>query len=319
MNARILDGKAEAANIRQMLQVGVMSLQNAMGTTPRLDVIQVGGEAASSVYVKSKKAAAESVGMRGLVHNLSETTIEEDVIQLLEKLNSDPDVDGILVQLPLPKGWDSTRICQLVSCAKDVDGFHVQNTGQLFIGKPAFVPCTPQGCMWLLNKDAKQTGQPLAGKHAVVVGRSQIVGLPVAHLLLQADCTVTIAHSKTVDLPSITRQADILVAAVGRPEFIKGDWVKSGAVVIDVGINRINSDSKSNTQKTTQNSPERTLVGDVAFDEVALVASAITPVPRGVGPLTIAFLLANTLRAYIRRRKYDTSFLSLELQSLLGL
>lgn len=315
MSASILDGKAEAAAIRQILQEGVSTLQRVVGVSPRLDVIQVGEEAASSVYVKSKKVAAEAVGMRGFIHNLPADTAEADVVRLLENLNTDPDVDGILVQLPLPKGWDSKDICQRVSKDKDVDGFHVENCGQLFIGQPNFVPCTPQGCMWLLQTHAKRTGRPLAGQHAVVVGRSQIVGLPVAHLLLHQDCTVTITHSQTVDLPSITRQADILIAAVGRPEFIRGDWVKSGAVVIDVGINRI---SRPAPEGDAQKTPEKVLVGDVAFEEVAAVASAISPVPKGVGPLTIAFLLVNTLRACILRRNTDPRILSPELQSLLG-
>ncbi len=280
MSAALLDGKALAARLRDQVAKDVQQLKTR-GITPGLAVVLVGADPASEVYVRNKEKAVAEAGMNSFPHHLPASTSQKDLLALIEKLNSDSKVHGILVQLPLPQGIDADAVLNAVSPAKDVDGFHPVNAGRLASGKPYLVPCTPQGCMLLLA-EAKRD---LSGLHAVVVGRSNIVGKPVAQLLLGANCTVTIAHSKTRDLPALCRSADILVAAIGKPEMIKGDWVKQGALVIDVGINRIERDGKTK------------LVGDVEFAGASQRAAYITPVPGGVGPMTIACLLQNTLKA----------------------
>ncbi len=276
-----------AESLRAEVRVGVEAFKSKYGKVPGLDVVLVGEDPASQVYTRNKEKASNEVGMRGRLHKLPSTATEPELLALLTQLNADDDVDGILVQLPLPPQISEKKVLDLVLPAKDVDGFHPVNVGLLASGRPGLVPCTPMGCMRLLAL-AKVD---LKGARAVVVGRSNIVGKPVAQLLLAEHATVTIAHSRTRDLPGVCREADVLVAAVGRPQMIRGDWVKDGAVVIDVGINRVPlSDGKTR------------LVGDVCFDEAKERASAITPVPRGVGPMTIAGLLANTLRAAAMRR-----------------
>jgi methylenetetrahydrofolate dehydrogenase (NADP+)/methenyltetrahydrofolate cyclohydrolase len=286
MTAQIIDGAAAAARLRQTIATRVAALVDKHGRAPGLAVVLVGEDPASQVYVRNKGKSTLEVGMRSVEHVLDVSVSEAELLALVNRLNADPDVDGILVQLPLPKHINADRVLQSIDPDKDVDGFHPINAGRLMIGQPALVPCTPSGCMMLL----KDVLPSLAGLNAVVVGRSNIVGKPIAQLLLQADCTVTIAHSRTRDLPGVCRSADVLIAAVGRPEMIRGDWIKPGAVVIDVGINRIQlPDGKSK------------LVGDVATSEVLPHALAITPVPRGVGPMTIACLLNNTLTAFERR------------------
>lgn len=283
MPARIIDGAAVAARLRQTIAARI---QAGGGPVPGLAVVLVGEDPASQVYVRNKGKATTEVGMRSIEHKLDASTSEATLLALIAQLNADPAVDGILVQLPLPKQIDAERVIQAIDPDKDVDGFHAINAGRLATGQAGLVPCTPRGCMLLLKEAAPQT----AGLHAVVLGRSNIVGKPVAQLLLQADCTVTIAHSKTRDLPALCRTADILVAAIGKPEFVRGDWIKPGAIVIDVGINRVPAaDGKSK------------LCGDVATAEAAERAGAITPVPGGVGPMTIACLLENTLTAFTRR------------------
>jgi methylenetetrahydrofolate dehydrogenase (NADP+)/methenyltetrahydrofolate cyclohydrolase len=282
MTAISIDGKAFAAGLRAEIGRAVAGLKAAHGVTPGLAVVLVGADPASQVYVRNKDKAVTEVGMTSFPHHLPATVTQMALLELVCTLNADPRVHGILVQLPLPSGLDAQEILNTIDPAKDVDGFHPVNAGRLASGLPGLVPCTPLGSMMLLRSVKPQ----LAGLHAVVVGRSNIVGKPVAQLLLQADCTVTIAHSKTRDLPAICRQADILVAAVGRPEMVRGDWLKPGAVVIDVGINRIDLGDGKNK-----------LVGDVAFAEAVPHVAAITPVPGGVGPMTIACLLRNTLQA----------------------
>jgi len=285
MTARVLDGKAIAAKVRSEVAEGVAAFVKDHGRAPGLDVVLVGEDPASQVYVRNKEKASVEVGMRGRVHRLSATTTQDELLRLLDQLANDDTVDGILVQLPLPKAIDERAILDAIPPSKDVDGFHPMNVGYLVTGRDALVPCTPQGCMRIL----KEAGCDPAGKRAVVIGRSNIVGKPMAHLLLAANATVTIAHSRTQNLPELCREADILVAAVGRADFVRGDWVKEGAVVLDVGINR-KADGK--------------LTGDVAYAEAAERASAITPVPGGVGPMTIACLLENTLvaaRARVRK------------------
>lgn len=283
MTAQVLDGKAIAAKVRAEVAEGVAAFEKQHGRAPGLDVILVGEDAASQVYVRNKEKASLEVGMRGRLHRLPATTTQAELLALLKKLENDDAVDGILVQLPLPKTIDEQAILDAVPPEKDVDGFHPMNVGLLVSGRAALVPCTPRGCMRLL----KEAGCDPSGKRAVVIGRSNIVGKPMAHLLLAANATVTIAHSRTRDLPALCREADILVAAVGRADFVRGDWVKEGAVVLDVGINR-NAEGK--------------LTGDVAYAEAKERASFITPVPGGVGPMTIACLLENTLVA-ARARK----------------
>jgi methylenetetrahydrofolate dehydrogenase (NADP+) / methenyltetrahydrofolate cyclohydrolase len=282
MPAALIDGKTIAATVRSEVKVAVEAFVKEHGRAPGLEVVLVGEDPASQVYTRNKEKAAKEVGIRGVLHTLPATTTEAELLALLAKLNGDDTVDGILVQLPLPKQIKEQRVLDAVRPEKDVDGFHPVNAGLLASGRPGLVPCTPRGSMKMLAT----TGVKLEGARAVVVGRSNIVGKPMAQLLLAESCTVTIAHSKTKDLPALCREADILVAAVGRAEMIKGDWVKEGAVVIDVGINRVG---------------EKKLVGDVAFEEARARAAHITPVPGGVGPMTIACLLENTLIAAKRR------------------
>lgn len=279
-----IDGKQVAAELRQALAKDVEALKHERGITPGLTVVLVGEDPASQVYVRNKVKQTQEVGMISEEIRLPTDTSQEALLAELETLNNNPAVHGILVQLPLPSQIDENVVIQAIAPHKDVDGFHAVNSGGLMNGDAAaLVPCTPQGCVML----AKQhLGDDLSGKHAVIIGRSNIVGKPVAMLLLQESCTVTIAHSKTKDLPELCRQADILVAAVGRPEMVKADWVKPGATVIDVGINRIAKDDGGSR-----------LVGDVDYSQVEPVAGAITPVPGGVGPMTIACLLKNTVEA----------------------
>jgi methylenetetrahydrofolate dehydrogenase (NADP+)/methenyltetrahydrofolate cyclohydrolase len=287
MTARILDGRALAETVRAEVRAGVDAFRAKHGRVPGLDVVLVGDDPASAVYTRNKEKASNEVGMRGTLHVLPASASEAELVALVRRLNDDPAIDGILVQLPLPKGIDAQRVLDLVEPGKDVDGFHPVNAGFLLLGRSgALVACTPSGCMRLL----RLADTRLEGAHAVVVGRSNIVGKPMAQLLLAANATVTMAHSKTRDLPAVCRQADVLVAAVGKREMIRGDWIKPGAVVIDVGTNRVAlPDGKAK------------LYGDVAFDEAKEVAGAISPVPGGVGPMTIAMLLANTLEAARRR------------------
>jgi len=282
--AKVIDGKAFAAKVRAQVAAHVARLREEQGLQPGLAVVLVGEDPASQVYVRNKHASTVEVGMASFEHRLPAETSEADLLALIARLNVDPAVHGILVQLPLPKHLDSDLVINAIAPAKDVDGFHISNVGLLGTGQKSMVPCTPLGCLMMLRDHHGS----LAGLNAVVVGRSNIVGKPMAQLLLGDSCTVTIAHSRTKDLPAVCRGADILVAAVGRPEMILGDWVKPGATVIDVGINRIERDGKAR------------LVGDVHYDSAAAVAGAITPVPGGVGPMTIACLLANTLTACCR-------------------
>jgi len=283
MTARIIDGKAAAAELRAEIGREVAALKAAGKPAPGLHVVLVGDDPASKVYVASKEKLAAEIGMNSAAHRLPAETTEAALLAKLAELNADDGVDGILVQLPLPKHIDTGRIIDAIDPAKDVDGLHPINAGLLAGGKNGLVPCTPLGCMLLL----RQALPSLAGLDAVVIGRSELVGRPVAQLLLQADCTVTIAHSRTRDLAAVVKRADIVVAAVGRPRMIKGGWIKPGATVIDVGINRM---------------PDGKLAGDVDYAEAVEVAGAITPVPGGVGPMTIACLLRNTLTAYRARR-----------------
>lgn len=276
-SAEIIDGKALAATIRAELTAEATALA-ARGTRPGLAVVLVGEDPASRIYVRNKTIACAEVGIRTFDHRLCADTSEADLLALVETLNRDPEVDGILVQFPLPPELDAKRILLAVDPRKDVDGFHPENLGRLLMGEPRFVACTPLGVMKLLE----HARTPLDGADAIVVGRSNIVGKPMAALLIAANSTVTVAHSRTRDLPARVRQADVVIAAVGRPELIRGDWIKPGATVIDVGMNR---------------PPGGKLLGDVAFAEVAERARAITPVPGGVGPMTIAMLLANTIQA----------------------
>ncbi len=281
--ATIIDGKGFAARVRAQVAGQVAALAGR-GIVPGLAVVLLGEDPASQVYVRSKGKQTIEVGMRSFEHRLPVETSEADLLALIEQLNADPAVNGILVQLPLPAHLDAEAVINAIDPAKDVDGFHILNVGLLGTGQKAMVPCTPLGCLMMLRDHLGS----LSGLEAVVVGRSNIVGKPMAQLLLGESCTVTVAHSRTRDLASVCRRADILVAAVGRAGMIKGDWVKPGAVVIDVGINRIEGEGKSR------------LVGDVDFAAASAVAGAITPVPGGVGPMTIACLLANTLTATCR-------------------
>ena len=284
--ASIIDGKAFAQDLRQQIAAQVSELKDKHSLTPGLAVVLVGEDPASQVYVRNKAKQTEEVGMNSYEHRLNADTSREDLLALIDQLNNDDSVNGILVQLPLPSHLDDKEVINAINVEKDVDGFHILNVGRLSIGEDALVPCTPSGCIMML-KD--QLGD-LTGLNAVVVGRSNIVGKPMVQLLLNENCTVTVAHSRTKDLPDVCRSADILVAAVGRPEMIKGDWVKPGATVIDVGINRITTDEGKNK-----------LVGDVEFATAEPVSGAITPVPGGVGPMTIACLLNNTLIAAKRQ------------------
>jgi methylenetetrahydrofolate dehydrogenase (NADP+)/methenyltetrahydrofolate cyclohydrolase len=284
--AKIIDGKAFAAGVREKVGRQVAALKAAHNVTPGLAVVLVGEDPASQVYVRSKGKATVEAGMESFEFRMPDTASHDEVLAKVEELNADDRVNGILVQLPLPDQVDEAAIINAVDPMKDVDGFHVINAGRLSTGQDAMVPCTPLGCQMLLRAEL---GDKLSGANAVVVGRSNIVGKPMAQLLLQDNCTVTIAHSRTRDLPGVVRQADVVVAAVGRPEMVKGDWIKPGATVIDVGINRIERDGKNK------------LVGDVDFDGAVKVAGAITPVPGGVGPMTIACLMVNTLTAACRQ------------------
>jgi methylenetetrahydrofolate dehydrogenase (NADP+)/methenyltetrahydrofolate cyclohydrolase len=290
MTAKIIDGKAFAVALGKAVAESVAAIRAAHGFTPGLAVVLVGEDPASKVYVASKGRETVAAGMQSFEHRLPADASEADLLAIVERLNADEAVDGILVQLPLPKHMDTNKVLAAISPDKDVDGFHVINAGRLATGQSSLVPCTPWGSMLLLRASLPS----LAGLEAVVVGRSNIVGKPIAQLLLAADCTVTIAHSRTKDLAGVCRRADILIAAVGRPDMIRGDWLKPGAVVIDVGINRVPAPEKGEGKTK--------LVGDVAFEEAKMVAGAITPVPGGVGPMTIASLLANTLTAATRRR-----------------
>ncbi len=287
MTAAILDGKKLAETVRAEVKVGVEAFEREHGRAPGLEVILVGEDPASQVYTRNKEKAAKEVGIRGRLHTLAATTSEADLLALIASLNADDATDGILVQLPLPKHLGSggeQRVLDAVSAAKDVDGFHPINVGLLASGRPGLVPCTPLGCMRLLELAAAD----LRGARAVVVGRSNIVGKPVAQLLLAQHATVTIAHSRTKDLEAVCREADVLIAAVGKAEMLHGSHLRPGAIVIDVGINRV--DAGTGDGKTR-------LVGDVRFSEAVDIAKAITPVPGGVGPMTIAYLLQNTLTA----------------------
>ena len=286
MTATLIDGKAAGQAIRDKVAAFVPEFESRAGRVPGLATVLVGEDPASAVYVRSKNRATAEAGMVSFAHNLPNTTSEEELLQLVTDLNADPRVDGILVQLPLPGQIDAARVIETIEPGKEVDGFHPMNAGRLASGLPSLVPCTPFGCLRLL----KQQLGDLSGLEAVVIGRSNIVGKPIAQLLLAENCTVTIAHSRTRELASVVRRADIVVAAVGRPEMVRGDWLKPGATVIDVGINRIPTDDGKGK-----------LVGDVAFGEAVEIAGAITPVPGGVGPMTIAMLMRNTLVAGHRR------------------
>ncbi len=286
--AQIIDGNAYSEQLRARIGATVAGFVAQGHAPPGLAVVLVGEDPASRVYVRNKGKRTLEAGMRSFEHMLPDDTSEADLLALVARLNADPAVDGILVQLPLPKHIAADKVIETIDPAKDVDGFHPVNVGRLANGQQAFVPCTPLGSLMLL----KSVRADLAGLEAVVVGRSNIVGKPMAQLLLAESCTVTIAHSRTKDLPALCRRADILVAAVGRPEMIRGDWIKPGAIVIDVGINRVAGSEPGKTR----------LVGDVAFAEAAEVASAITPVPGGVGPMTIACLLRNTVWGWGVRR-----------------
>jgi methylenetetrahydrofolate dehydrogenase (NADP+)/methenyltetrahydrofolate cyclohydrolase len=278
VTARILDGKARAARLTAEVAAAVAARTAGGKPPPGLAVVLVGENAASQIYVRNKRRTTDSVGMRSFARDLPAGVPQQDLLAMIDELNADPAVNGILVQLPLPRQIDGERVTEAIDPRKDVDGFHPYNVGRLVLKRPLLRPCTPYGCMMLLA----ETGEDLVGKHAVVIGQSNIVGRPMALELLMARCTVTICHSATRDLPSLVRLADIVVAGVGKPKFVSGDWVKPGAIVIDVGINR---------------DAEGKLVGDVDFATASERASWITPVPGGVGPMTIATLLANTLRA----------------------
>ncbi len=288
MSAKIIDGKAFAATVRGKVAAHVTRLKKDHGITPGLAVVLVGEDPASQVYVRNKGKQTIEVGMNSYEHKLDASTSEADLLALIEQLNSDPAVHGILVQLPLPGHLNEGLVINSIDPAKDVDGFHISNVGLLATGQKSMVPCTPLGCLMMLREHHGS----LSGLDAVVVGRSNIVGKPMAQLLLGDSCTVTIAHSRTKDLPDVVRRADIVVAAVGRPEMVPGDWIKPGATVIDVGINRLDAPERGEGKTR--------LVGDVEFASASAVAGAITPVPGGVGPMTIAVLLANTVTAASR-------------------
>jgi methylenetetrahydrofolate dehydrogenase (NADP+)/methenyltetrahydrofolate cyclohydrolase len=285
MPAQIIDGKAFAATVRQKVATHVARLKDEHGITPGLAVVLVGEDPASQVYVRSKGKQTVEVGMKSVEHKLDKETLQADLLALIKQLNDDPSIHGILVQLPLPGHIDEDLVINSIAPEKDVDGFHISNVGLLGTGQKSMVPCTPLGCLMMLRDHHGS----LSGLDAVVVGRSNIVGKPMAQLLLGDSCTVTIAHSRTKDLADAVRRADIVVAAVGRPEMVPGDWIKPGATVIDVGINRIEKPDGGTR-----------LVGDCHFESCAAVAGAITPVPGGVGPMTIACLLANTVTACCR-------------------
>lgn len=287
--ATLIDGKAGAAQVDSAAKAAASDLTEALGRPPALAVVLVGEDPASQVYVRNKIRRTEAAGMRSIEHRLPEDTSEAALLALVASLNADEAVDGILVQLPLPAHMDSARVVEAIDPAKDVDGLTSRSAGALVQGAPGLRPCTPSGCVWL----ARQALGDLTGKSVLVIGRSILVGKPAALLFLEQSCTVTIAHSRTTDLAKACAQADILVPAVGRPEMVRGDWIKPGATVIDVGINRVEADGRTR------------LVGDVAFDEAIAQAGFITPVPGGVGPMTIAMLLVNTCAAAARRARLD--------------
>ena len=297
MSAAKIDGKEIAANLRARIGAGVAALQKAHGKTPGLAVVLVGEDAASQVYVKNKGIATKEAGMGSFEFRLPEDTPEAVLLDKVRALNADPAVNGILVQFPVPAHMSQQKIIDMIDPAKDVDGLNPANAGRLVSGLSALTPCTPLGSVILAKETLAQQGDDLSGKHAVIIGRSNLVGKPVAQLLLNENCTVTMAHSRTADLPAMCRQADILVAAVGIPEMVKGDWVKPGACVIDVGINRVPSPERGEGKMR--------LVGDVDYAQAAEVAAHITPVPGGVGPMTIACLLRNTLTAFCRQNGFD--------------
>ena len=284
--ATIIDGKSKAAKLSAAIAESVSELCDTHGIRPGLAVVIIGNNPASEVYVRNKKRAAKTCGFHSVRHALASDVTQDDVLRLLANLNIDPAIHGILVQLPLPNHLDEKLITQSIAPAKDVDGFHFQNIGKLAAGEinSTFVPCTPAGCMLMIEE---QLGKDLSGLNAIIIGRSNIVGKPLASLLLKANATITIAHSRTNNLPNVCRNADILVAAVGQPNMVKGEWVKPGAIVIDVGINRIEISKDDET--------DIKITGDVDFEDVRKVAGAITPVTGGVGPMTIAMLMANTL------------------------
>ena len=284
---KLIDGNQVSADLRQAIAARIAEMKAKGGPTPGLAVVLVGDDPASQVYVKNKHKRAVETGMNSFEHRLAADTDQATLLALIDRLNQDPAVHGILVQLPLPKQIDAEQVLQRIDPIKDVDGFHPVNVGNLATGAAAMVPCTPMGCIILLKRELGD----LTGKRAIVLGRSNIVGKPMAQLLLRESCTVTIAHSKTHDLAEECKRADIVVAAVGRPLMVKGDWIKPGAVVIDVGINRVPGSEPGKTR----------LVGDVDFEAASKVAGAITPVPGGVGPMTIAVLLRNTLEACCRQ------------------
>lgn len=290
MTAKIIDGKAFAASLRGEVARAVAELKEETGGTPGLAVVLAGDDPASAVYVRNKARQTIEAGMESFEFRLPASVSQEALLAKVAELNRDPRVHGILVQLPLPGQIDERAVIETIDPAKDVDGFHPLNAGKLVTGQEGFVPCTPLGCVMLL----KDLLGDLSGLHAVVIGRSNIVGKPLAALLLRENCTVTVAHSRTRDLPSITRQADILIAAAGKPRMVKADWIKPGAAIIDVGINRIEEGGKS------------ILAGDVDFEAAKEIAGAITPVPGGVGPMTIACLLRNTVSAFCRQRNHIT-------------
>lgn len=286
MTAKRIDGKAAALAIRERVAIAVAEFEREAGRPPGLATVLVGEDPASAVYVRSKNRATAQAGMASFAHILPDTTSEDELLDLVAELNTDERVDGILVQLPLPRQIDAAQVIANIEPSKDVDGFNVINAGMLATGNAALVPCTPLACLHLLKSELGS----IEGLNAVVIGRSNIVGKPMALLLLGESATVTVAHSKTRDLPELVRRADIVIAAVGKPEMVRGDWIKPGATVIDVGINRVPTDDGKGR-----------LVGDVAFDEAVGIAGAITPVPGGVGPMTIAMLMRNTLVAAHRR------------------
>ena len=288
MPAQIIDGKAFSATVHEKVATHVARLKDEHGITPGLAVVLVGEDPASQVYVRNKGKQTVEVGMHSVEHKLDADTTEGALLALIDELNNDPGIHGILVQLPLPDHLDEDLVINAIDPAKDVDGFHVSNVGLLGTGQKSMVPCTPLGCLMML----REHHGGLSGLDAVVIGRSNIVGKPMAQLLLGDSCTVTIAHSRTKDLPEVVKRADIVVAAVGRPEMVPGDWIKPGATVIDVGINRIDAPEKGDGKTR--------LVGDCHFESCAAMAGAITPVPGGVGPMTIACLLANTVTACCR-------------------
>lgn len=288
MTAKRIDGKAKAEQLAESITQQTAALLSEHGIKPGLAVVIIGEDPASQIYVRNKKRRAESCGFYSLQHTVAKDTSQQEVMKLIDELNNDDAIHGILVQLPLPDHLDEQTITQAISPSKDVDGFHFVNIGKLTAGHTAdaFVPCTPAGCMLMIEDEL---GPDLSGKTAVVIGRSNIVGKPMASLLMQRNATVTVTHSRTKDLPKVVSKADIVVAAIGRPEMIKADWIKPGAVVIDVGINRV--------EKTIDGETKSRLTGDVDYDDVCTVARAVTPVPGGVGPMTITMLMFNTLRS----------------------